>query len=169
MNGDMMLYTGAISEMIKGNTQNCVDKLEDIKSAIVMLNQRAVKNEIEAKVYSLHEKIENWDLHDNANDLARWFNELRELVGDDEIDIPYLSGDCFQMDLYHRIEAIFPLITCVIDSNVLYRNDNGVFVVENINVISKKHLTEADKRAVAHILVDQMEDNQLDEVLKTWV
>jgi hypothetical protein len=74
------------------------------------------------------------------------------------------------MDLYRRIEAIFPLITCGIDSDVLYRNDNGVFVVENINVLSKKYLTKADKREVAHILVDQMEDNQLDEVLShTWL
>jgi hypothetical protein len=130
-----------------------------------MLNQRVAKKEIEEKVDSLYEKIEDWDCHDDINELALWFNELRELVGDDNVDIPFLSGDCFQMDLYHSIESIFPLITCDIDSYVLYRNDDGVFVVESVDLLSKKHLTENDKQEVAHILVDNMADWQLDEVL----
>lgn len=69
------------------------------------------------------------------------------------------------MDLYHCIERIFPLITCDIDGNVLYKNDDEVFIVADLDSLAKKHLTEADKRAVAHTLVDKMADWQLDELL----
>jgi hypothetical protein len=163
-----MTYIEAISEMIRGNTPDCIDEPNDLKSANEM-NQRAVES-TKVKVDLLYEKIENWDCDDDLYELAQWFNELRELVGNDEIDIPVLSGDCFQMDLYNRIESIFPIITCNIDSYVLYRNDDGVFVVETVDSLAKKHLTLEDKRELAHILVDQMEDYQIDEVLNlTWM
>ena len=134
-----MVYSESIIEMIDGNTQNCIKELQDIKKAMELLLERAGNiipedtptadnnNEIKEKKEALVEKIESWDSHDNIYELAQWFNELRELVGDDEIDIPYLSGNCFQMDLYHRIEAIFPLITCNIDGGVLYQPDQAEF------------------------------------------
>jgi hypothetical protein len=177
-----MVYTESITEMIKCNTQNCINEFQDIKRTTELPLERAGNiipedtptanndNEIKAKIDSLVEKIENWDPNDDLFELARCFNELRELKGDDDIDAYCPSGDCFHMDLYHRIDSIFPLITCEIDGNVLYRNDDGKYIVESIESLSKKHLTLEDKRAVAHLVVNQMAwDEQLDKVLKATV
>ena len=158
-----MTCTGTSNELIKGNTQDCDN--QDIKSTIEMLNQRAQKA-LEEKENSIYEKIKHWDCDTNVNDLASWFNELRELVGNDNVDIPDLCGDCFQMDLYHRLETIIPLVTCNHDSDVLYRNEDGVFAVADLGSLANKYLTENDKREIAHILVDQMVDWELDEVLR---
>jgi hypothetical protein len=166
--GNKMTCTGTLNELIKGNTQDFVEDYQDIKSTIEMLNQGAQKA-LEEKENSIYKKIKDWECDDNVNDLASWFNELRELVGNDNVEIPDLCGDCFQMDLYHRLETILPLITCNMDSDVLYRNEDGIFVVENLDSLFKRYLTGDDKREVAHLIVDKMEDAQLNEVLKMLV
>jgi hypothetical protein len=159
-----MVYSEALSDLINENTQDCVDDLQDIENAIETLKER--------KVNSLSKKILHWDNNYPVNDLVRWLNELRELGSDFDIyesDLPKALNYTFlsQRDLYSLLKSILTIYALSESGDIVFQDKDGKFYYEQIDTLAQKCLTLEDKRELAHILVDKMEDEQLNEVIKT--
>lgn len=93
-----MVYTESITETINGNTQDCVDELQDIKNSIKLLLERAIdilpdddiahfgsiKDDSKSGWYS--QILEHIDDHDytSCDSIAGAIFKLKEFIADEE-------------------------------------------------------------------------------------